>query len=148
MFLIILLLVAADQATKFLVRYFLDPGESVQVLSFFSINHIQNPGIAFGMLGNYGSLIVFVTTMVVFILIVAAMMVRNDGHMFWPLILLVAGSSGNLIDRFTRKSVTDFIDFSYWPAFNLADIFIVTGVILLILALVLRPSKTGESPQA
>lgn len=144
---IILTLLAADQATKFVVRHFLEPGRFLQPLPFFRFDHIQNRGMAFGMMGDHGGIIVFVSTMVVLILVVASMAAKDDRRVFWPLVLLVAGSSGNLIDRFTRGSVTDFIHFSYWPAFNLADIFIVAGVLLLI-RLLLAPSKKAAASQA
>ncbi|MHB1390498.1 MAG: signal peptidase II [Thermoleophilia bacterium] len=135
----ILLLLALDQSTKFAVRHFLVQGQYRQPLPFFRVDNIQNRGMAFGMMGDHGGVIVFVSTMVVLILIVASMAAKDDRRVFWPLVLLVAGSSGNLIDRFSRGSVTDFIHFSYWPAFNMADIFIVTGVLLLIRVL-LAPS--------
>ena len=50
--------------------------------------------------------------------------------------LLIGGSAGNLVDRIRLGHVTDFIDLEYWPAFNLADTFIVTGVAVLMIALV------------
>ena len=136
---IILVLLAADQLTKIAVRAFLEPEQSFRVLVFFSIVRIQNPGIAFGMLGNYGGLIIFISIMVVLILVVAILASRDDAQLFWPLALLIAGSSGNLIDRLVLKSVTDFIRFPRWPAFNLADIFVVVGVLLLIRVLLRRP---------
>jgi len=49
--------------------------------------------------------------------------------------LLIGGSAGNLVDRIRLGHVTDFLDLTYWPAFNLADSFIVTGVVVLLLAL-------------
>ncbi|MHB0866767.1 MAG: signal peptidase II [Thermoleophilia bacterium] len=137
---IILTLLALDQATKFMIRHFLEQGEYRQLLPFLRFDHIENRGMAFGMLGDHGDVIVFVSAMVVLILIVASMAAKDDLRVYWPLALLVAGSSGNLIDRFSRGSVTDFIHFSHWPAFNLADIFIVTGVLLLI-RLLLAPSE-------
>jgi lipoprotein signal peptidase len=50
--------------------------------------------------------------------------------------LLIGGAAGNLVDRLRLGHVTDFLDLSYWPAFNLADMFIVTGVGILLAALV------------
>jgi signal peptidase II len=138
---VIILLLAADQLTKYIVRQTLVPGESLHVLLFFKVDHIQNRGMAFGLFGDHGGLILFVGTMVVLMLIVASLATRGDHEVFWPLALLVAGSAGNLIDRFARGSVTDFIHFPYWPAFNLADIFIVVGVLLLIRALLTMPRK-------
>lgn len=136
MFLIIIVLLAADQISKMILRSWLAPGDSVDLLIGLRIEHIENRGIAFGMLNNHGGLIIFISLMVVLILVVASLAARNDGDVFWPLVFLVAGSAGNLIDRFARGSVTDFIRFPYWPAFNLADIFIFIGVILLFRVLI------------
>jgi lipoprotein signal peptidase len=63
--------------------------------------------------------------------------------------LIAGGIIGNLIDRLTSGQVTDFIDFSFWPAFNVADSGIVIGSIILCLAIILqyrdvRPSSDGE----
>lgn len=140
-FLSILLLLAADQLSKHLVRLWLQPGDSFRILFFLKFDHIQNRGIAFGMLGEHAGIVAFISSMIVLVLIVAALAAKDNGQVFWPLALLVAGSTGNLTDRFVRGSVTDFIHFPYWPAFNLADIYIVAGVLLLIRVLLIRPGQ-------
>ena len=67
--------------------------------------------------------------------------------------LVLGGSIANLIDRVRLGHVTDFLDFRYWPAFNLADTFIVVGVAALLLALVAsdrnagRPQRVRETPR-
>jgi len=142
MFIIIIVLLAVDQISKMILRSFLAPGDSVDLLINLRLEHIENRGIAFGMLNNHGGLIIFISLMVVLILVVASLAARHDGDVFWPLVFLVAGSAGNLIDRFARGSVTDFIRFPYWPAFNFADIFIFIGVILLFRVLIKKaPNK-------
>ena len=65
--------------------------------------------------------------------------------------LLIGGSAGNLVDRIRLGHVTDFLDLEYWPAFNLADTFIVTGVAVLMVALVAaerRPRVHGSAARA
>ena len=59
--------------------------------------------------------------------------------------LLIGGSTSNLIDRIRLGHVTDFLDFRYWPAFNLADSFIVVGVGILFVALVLSEAPRRKS---
>jgi signal peptidase II len=59
--------------------------------------------------------------------------------------LLIGGSASNLIDRIRLGHVTDFLDLRYWPAFNLADSFIVVGVGILFLALVVGESHRARS---
>jgi signal peptidase II len=55
--------------------------------------------------------------------------------------LLIGGSTSNLIDRIRLGHVTDFLDLRYWPAFNLADSFIVIGVAILFVALMLGETR-------
>lgn len=140
---IIALLLAADQLTKYLIRRQLQPGDSIEIASFLRLDHVENRGMAFGFMDDHGGVIVFVSAMVLLVLVTAILAVRDEGRVFLPLALLVAGSSGNLIDRFVRGSVTDFVHFPYWPAFNLADIYIVLGVIFLVRVLILTPG--GDS---
>lgn len=134
-----LALVAADQISKSAVRRWLDPADTVDVLPFLSLDRVNNRGIAFGMLEGHAGLIVFTSSFILVLLVMAAVLVRRDGRWLWPFALLVSGSLGNLIDRFSQGSVTDFLRLPYWPAFNLADIFIVVGVLLLIKLLLLPP---------
>jgi signal peptidase II len=56
-----------------------------------------------------------------------------------PIILIVAGGLSNLIDRFARGGIVDFIDLKFWPSFNFADVIITAGVIWLVYLLVFRP---------
>jgi signal peptidase II len=60
--------------------------------------------------------------------------------------LLIGGSLSNLVDRVRLGHVTDFIDFRYWPAFNLADSFICIGVVILLLAL-FAADRAPKPPQ-
>lgn len=139
-------LLAVDQLSKVIVRRWLDPHEPIQLLPFFRLEHVQNQGIAFGMLDGHSSLILVVSAVIVLILVVAALFVRNNQGLIWPLALLVAGSAGNLVDRAINNSVTDFLHFQYWPAFNLADSCIVIGVALLVVRLLWPQSReTGDS---
>ena len=60
---------------------------------------------------------------------------------------MIGGSVSNLLDRVRLGHVTDFLDFKYWPAFNLADSFIVVGVAILLLALVADDHKSARPPR-
>jgi signal peptidase II len=59
--------------------------------------------------------------------------------------MLVGGSLGNLIDRLARGAVTDFLDFSRWPAFNIADMGITIGAVLIIVGL-MQDGEEDEEP--
>jgi signal peptidase II len=130
--------VAADQATKAIVSSSLALGESVDVVGPLSIHHVQNSGIAFGLFPTATSGVIVLTGIAVTWMLV--FFARSGGrHPILPVALglLLGGSLSNLVDRVRLGHVTDFLDFRFWPAFNLADAFIVAGVAVLIGALLL-----------
>ena len=114
-------------------------GEKKYVLtSFLNFELIWNDGIAFGMLSfnsqfyyNIITLIIFIVTFIVFIL-----MLKTPGIQKYGFMMVFGGSLGNMYDRLYYSSVPDFIDFHFnnfhWFIFNVADIFITLGVFLLI----------------
>ena len=126
--------VLADQVTKHIVATQLALDEQVHVLGPFSIHHVQNSGIAFGLF----ALVTALTALAVGWMLV--FFARSGArHPILPVALglLIGGSSSNLVDRIRLGHVTDFLDFRYWPAFNLADTFIVVGVGILFAAILL-----------
>jgi signal peptidase II len=137
--------VAADQATKQIVSSQLPFGHAVEVLGPFSLHHVQNTGIAFGLFPNSTALIALLTTLAVAWMI--WFFARSGArHPVLPtaLGLLIGGSVSNLADRIRLGHVTDFLDFTYWPAFNLADTFICVGVLILLLTLVRADREPGR----
>jgi len=133
---LILFLLGLDQLSKYVVRAELDPHNLITILPFFRLEHVQNSGIAFGMMDGHSTLILIVGFSIVMLLVGSALATSDDPKLTWPMAFLVAGSAGNLIDRAANGSVTDFLHFQFWPAFNLADSYIVIGVILLAYRLV------------
>jgi signal peptidase II len=127
----------ADQLTKHIVSSRLALGEEVAVLGPFSIHHVQNSGIAFGLFASATSFVIFLTGIAVawMLLFFARSGAR---HPILPvgLGLVIGGSGSNLVDRVRLGHVTDFLDLRFWPAFNLADTFIVVGVAVLLVTLV------------
>jgi signal peptidase II len=127
----------ADQLTKSIVSGQLALGEEVGVIGPFSIHHVQNSGIAFGLFASATSIVIVLTAVAVAWM--ALFFARSGSrHPVLPvgLGLVMGGSASNLIDRIRLGHVTDFLDLRYWPAFNLADAFIVVGVAILLLTLV------------
>lgn len=120
--------VALDQGSKAIVESALVPGEQVRVLPGLELTNVHNEGVAFGLAGGGGAGLVAVT--VVALALILVIFARNAGRpgLWVPVGLLAGGAFGNLADRVRIDSVTDFIDLSLWPAFNLADIAIVAGV--------------------
>jgi signal peptidase II len=130
--------VVADQLTKQVVGRTLALGESVDIAGPFQIHHVQNSGIAFGLFSSRTSIVIGVTAVAVCaMLLFFARSGRRHPVLPVALGLVLGGSIANLIDRVRLGHVTDFLDFVAWPAFNLADTFIVVGVAILFGALVL-----------
>ena len=130
--------IAADQVTKQVVGRTLALGESVDIVGPFSIHHVQNSGIAFGLFASRTGLVVGVTAVAVGLMLwFFARSGRRHPVLPVALGLVLGGSIANLIDRVRLGHVTDFLDLVAWPAFNLADTFIVVGVAILFGALVL-----------
>jgi signal peptidase II len=127
----------ADQLTKWIVTSRLDLNDEVHVIGPFSIHHVTNSGIAFGLFASATSIVILLTGLAVaWMLFFFAR--SGSRHPVLPVALglVIGGSVSNLLDRVRLGHVTDFLDFRYWPAFNLADTFIVIGVAALLLALV------------
>ena len=128
---------AGDQLTKHLVSSQLSLDEEAHVIGPFSIHHVQNSGIAFGLFSSATPVVIVLTGLAVAWMV--AFFARSGArHPVLPvsLGLVIGGSVSNLVDRVRLGHVTDFLDFTFWPAFNLADIFIVVGVAVLLGAIV------------
>lgn len=130
---IVLAVVAADQLTKHIVTSHLALGDGIHVLGPFWIHHVQNSGIAFGLFAS-ATAVVIVLTGIAIAWMLLFFMRSGARHPVLPVALglVIGGSGSNLLDRVRLGYVTDFIDLRYWPAFNLADSFIVIGVAILL----------------
>jgi signal peptidase II len=129
--------IAADQLTKHIVTGHLQLDEAVHVVGPLSIRHVRNSGIAFGLFASATPIVIVLTGIAVaWMLLYFAR--SGSRHPVLPVALglVIGGSLSNLIDRVRLGYVTDFLDLRWWPAFNLADSFIVIGVAILLLALV------------
>jgi signal peptidase II len=135
---------ALDLATKQFVSHALPPGEQIPVVGdYFSLLLIQNPGVAFGIeLGPYGQWIMIALSFMALGLL--GMMYRatpaTDRTRLMAMALIWGGAIGNMIDRVrSARGVVDFLVFQYgdWqsPVFNVADVAVTSGAILLALAL-------------
>jgi signal peptidase II len=151
------LALALDQGTKLLLLHgfhFIDMGQSdrVQVLPFFNLVMLWNPGISYGLFPAHS--ITGAAMIAVFEIAAAAglgwWMWRADRKILAAgLGLVIGGALGNLIDRLVYEQVADFFDFhlgrSHWYVFNIADCAIALGVAALLYDAVLRPEpQTGR----
>jgi signal peptidase II len=134
--------VFADQITKHVVSDNLSLDEGLHVAGPFSIHHVQNSGIAFGLFASATVVVIALTAVAVgWMLLFFARSGARHPILPAALGLVIGGSLSNLVDRVRVGHVTDFLDFRYWPAFNLADSFIVIGVFVLFLSLLLADRK-------
>ena len=131
-----LIIIVADQLSKLWIRANLADGEMLFRVGFFRIVHIQNTGAAFGLFRDYSFILLLVASAGMIAILVYGFI--GYRHFSWlnnlpatiALGLVLGGTVGNLIDRLRDGYVTDFIDFTYWPAFNVADSAITIGAIL------------------
>jgi signal peptidase II len=117
---------------------------------FLNVTLIWNEGIAFGLFSasheywyNFLTIVIVFTSLIIFI-----MSIKQDGAQRYFLLIVFGGALGNLYDRIFFKAVPDFIDLHvgdfHWFIFNIADIFITFGVIMLILWEILPLNKNYE----
>ncbi len=135
-FLTALLIVTADQLSKTWIRTNLAVGQSIPKVGFLRLTHVTNTGSAFGLFQGQTFPLTIVSLVSVTVLLLYALLFYRrfpflDNWLAWVgLSLILGGTVGNLIDRLRLGYVTDFIDFGFWPAFNLADSAVVVGVII------------------
>ena len=150
--LLVLLIFLFDRISKIYVIY-LDKkffGSEIYSSKFLNIELYWNTGIAFGLFSfseNYlYNLLTFV--IVIVIMIVIFMIFISKDFKKYPLLMILGGALGNLVDRIFFKAVPDFIDFHiqnlHWFIFNVADIFISLGIIFMILLEIIANNKNYE----
>ncbi|QFU07229.1 Lipoprotein signal peptidase [Rhodobacteraceae bacterium THAF1] len=145
--------IIADQATKAVVVANADAlGSEIAVFPGFNLVFGRNDGVTFGMLGGtpWWGLSLLASSICLWL---AIMLYRSDSRIeALAYGAIIGGALGNVIDRVRFGGVTDFLDFyagqMHWPAFNLADVFVVCGVALLLLASVFErhgnSSRVGQ----
>ena len=149
-FIIILSIFILDRLTKIYVIYLDKTNSGSEIFSskFLNVYLIWNEGIAFGLLSfNQNIFYNFLTLFIVIIIfIILYMITKSSGLKKYSLLMILGGALGNVFDRIIYKAVPDFIDFHvgnfHWFIFNVSDIFISVGVILMvILELFDKPKK-------
>lgn len=129
-----LLLVAGDQVTKVLICRSVSMGQSLPLIApWLRITHVQNTGAAFSILAEQTPFLIGIALAVGLLAWWNRHYILRQAAPFrWGLTLSMSGALGNLIDRIRLGRVIDFIALRGWPIFNLADIFIVVGVGLMV----------------
>ena len=152
------LIVALDQLVKMYIHLNYQLGESIPVVAgFFNITYVRNLGAAFGFLAQTHPAFreIFFLAMPPMALVIILLILRTvkdeDYPQVFALSAVFGGAIGNYIDRWRFRYVIDFLDFHWkevytWPAFNIADMAIVGGVLLLLLMMFIEGRK--NAPEA
>jgi signal peptidase II len=132
---IILLIVAADQITKYLTVTYLKPLGSIPVIEgIFNLTYVENRGAAFGILQNQRWFLVILPIIIVAAVVFYLVTHRRDSVLRRiSLAVILGGALGNLIDRIFHGYVIDMLQTAFieFPVFNVADSAVVCGTILL-----------------
>ena len=135
-----LIVLLIDIISKLVVSHSLYLGESVKIINnFLNITYVKNTGAAWSILADKSFVVVFISAVIIMVII--GYIYRHKPNVLLEKIaysLVLGGAIGNFIDRIFYGYVIDFIDvsiFGYdYPIFNLADCFIVIGVVLIVIA--------------
>jgi len=138
---LLVFIVLLDQLSKFIVDRTMPLNHSIPVIeNLFSLTYIRNTGAAFGILADSHAgfrlpfLILFSLLAIAFIVMMLRRLPESERGLIVALTFILGGAIGNLVDRVVYGEVIDFLDFYWsrfhWPAFNFADSFITTGVMI------------------
>ena len=127
------LLVLADQASKAWIRTTLEEGQSLPIIKpYLYFTYVLNSGAAFGLFAQQTWLFIIAGLVALGLVWYYRQQLYHQSPLTrWGVSLALAGALGNLIDRIRIGHVIDFIDITIWPVFNVADMAIVGGVVLL-----------------
>ena len=145
---ITLFVVGSDQLTMmWALASFFSPPRVIEVFQWFNLVPVWNTGISFGMLAGYSDwmpAIISGITIIISLVLLAWLFVTVSMATKLALSLILGGAVGNIIDRIRFGAVIDFVDIHlfdfHWPAFNIADSAITTGVALFLLDSFLKKS--------
>lgn len=132
---IIVLIVAIDQVSKYMIIKNVSYNKMIPVINnFFYITYHENKGAAWGIMQN--KIYIFIPLTIILSVVMVYILFRTESKMLkLALSFIIGGAIGNLIDRISKGSVADFLDFHFgsynFPTFNIADSFIVIGTIIL-----------------
>lgn len=147
-------IILLDQVTKQLVFRSLLQYERVELLPILNLTHLHNTGAAFSMFADFPPWVFILLGVGVSIWILWWLRrhPRDERLLAVALCLVLGGALGNVIDRATRGYVVDFIDFHWggwhYPAFNVADMAITLGALLMVLDMFLSGRRTANSSNA
>jgi signal peptidase II len=143
--LVVGLVLALDQLTKALVRAGVDRGSDDPIFPGLKLVHVRNEGVAFGIAAGGKTLVIALIAVALLALTLYFARHATKPLMWLPTGLLIGGALGNIFDRVRDGAVTDFLKLPAWPAFNVADVAITVGVLVLAFVLERRDEDHGDA---
>ena len=139
-----------DFFSKYIISHLLTLGESVKVINnFFYLTYVHNKGAAWSILEDQRILLLIITVIVLFLInkyMNKEELIKSECLSYG---IIIGGILGNLVDRIFRGYVIDFLDFKIfgynYPVFNLADSFIVIGIIIMVIISIRKENHEGNS---
>ena len=140
---IFILLIFFDLFSKFFVKNYIQLNQSIELNNFLNLVYVQNYGISFGLFqGEISYLILVIIGLLIVLVILYFMFISNKNIEKEAYFYIIVGAISNILDRLINTYVVDFISLHYknfyWPAFNLADIYITIGIIMLLISFFIR----------
>ena len=144
---IALAVIGLDQLTKYLIRANMGLGESIPGEGIFRITYVTNTGGAFGIFASQTFLLALIAVIGISVFLIYLRYIPLKSRLLKiGLGLDLGGAIGNLIDRLRLEGkVSDFIDIGPWPVFNVADMSVVVGTILIAYYLLFTAQKKARS---
>ncbi len=144
--LIFVILIFADLISKFFIKNNLTLDQFIFINDFIDIVYVKNYGVSFGLFSGVLSYWVFILIALIIVLfVIYLMLISKNKFEKNAYFLIIIGALANILDRAINGYVVDFISLHYnnyfWPSFNLADIYITIGIIMLILNIFLDNTK-------
>lgn len=136
-------IIILDQFVKYLIVSNMFLGQSIPLITnILHLTYILNSGAAFGILENQRFFFILIAVILIFAIIYFHTQILRLSKLFQlGIAMLFSGAIGNMIDRIFIGKVVDYIDFRIWPIFNLADIAIVLGCIIVIYELLFKTDQ-------
>jgi len=149
--LIVVLVVALDQVTKQIITRTMEIGDSNPIINhFLYITYHRNSGAAFGILQGQMWLFYTITVIAIISLVIwiSKLNMKKEKVLAIALALMLGGAIGNFIDRVVYQAVIDFVHTIWWghsfPIFNVADVALVCGALLMVLDVIILDRLRGK----
>jgi signal peptidase II len=139
--------VALDQISKAVVAALMSPGQNVKVVPHLLwLTYSTNTGAAFGLFKGSSQVLFFTSLILVAMMLAWFMLARQrmGTFAFIGMGLIIGGAMGNLLDRIFRGRIIDYIDLGWWPVFNVADIAILAGAIIVLVVYTRELWREGD----